>query len=262
MRAAVLCVVALAASAQSFDSVTIRPNRSESSRGNFLTAGDHLTIRNFTLRALIGWAYGVRSFQISGGPRWLDFDKFDVEAASIVNLEPAKMKELLRPLLADRFRLVVHRETTPLKVFALVMDKHGHKLHAAPADDDPEGFRLQPGRNGLQLSGHRVSVAALAAVLTGIVRRQVLDQTGIQGAFDFKLAWTPEGGAFDLSPSGLDDPLLIDPLPPSSNPAMLQTRGLFLADALATQLGLKLESRKEPVEVLSIDHVERISVEN
>jgi uncharacterized protein (TIGR03435 family) len=257
----IILFVAVSLSAQSFDSVTIRPNRSANARGDFLAAGNHLTITNFTLRALIQWAYEVRNYQVSGGPLWLDFDKFDVEATSIVNLEPAKMKELLRPRLADRFGLVVHRETRPLKVYALLVDKHGPKLRAAQADDDPEGFRLRPGRNGLELSGHRASVAALAAVLTGILRRQVLDQTGIQGDFDFKLAWTPEGGTFDLSP-GPDDPLLIDPLPTAANPAPFLPKGLVLADALSTQLGLKIESRKAPVEILLIDRVQKIPIQN
>ncbi len=261
---ALAAMVALAASAQSFDSVTIRPNHSANGRGDFLAAGDHLFIRNFTLRELIQWAFGVRNYQVAGAPRWIDFDKFDVEATSIVNLEPAQMKELLRPQLADRFGLVVHRETRLLKEFVLLADKHGHKLHPAQADGDPEGFRLHTTKTGLEISAHHASVAGLAALLGQIIRRQVVDQTGIEGNFDFTLAWTPEGegGDFDLTASGPDDPLLIDPLPAASNPAPFASKGLFLPGALALQLGLHLESRKLPVEVLSIDHAVRIPVEN
>jgi uncharacterized protein (TIGR03435 family) len=269
MRAlpAVLILTATAAFAQSFDSVTIRPNRSPNGRGNSLVAGDHLFLTNFTLRELIQWAYDVRNYQLSGGTFWMDHDKFDVEATSIVNLERAQMKELLRPLLADRFGLVMHRETKALNEFVLLADKRGHKLRPAQVDDEPQGFRLHTTRNGLQLSAHRATVAGLAAVLGQIIRRQVVDQTGIQGDFDFTLAWTPEapGGKeqdFDLTPSGPGDPLLIDPLPAPSNPAPFKSKGEFLPGALALQLGLRLESRKLPVEVLSIDHAVRIPTEN
>jgi len=267
MRAPLLLIITLAASAQSFDSAAIRPNRSLNGQGASLTAGDHLFLTNFTLRALIQWAYGVRNYQISGAPRWMDSDKYDVEATSVVNLEPAQMKELLRPLLADRFGLVMHRETKPLKEFVLVADRHGNKLHPAQADDDPKGFRLHTTKIGLEIRAHHASVAGLAALLGQIIRRQVVDQTGIQGDFDFTLAWTPEVADgveqdFDLSASGPGDPLLIDPVLTPSNPAPFARKGLFLPGALALHLGLHLESRKLPVEVLSIDHAVRIPTEN
>lgn len=264
MRAPLLAIIAVAASAQSFDSASVAPNRIGTGRGDFLVGGGHLAITNFTLRSLIQWAYQVRDFQVTGGPSWLDFDKFDVTASARAYVEPARMRELLQGLLADRFGLAVHRETKAGKVYVLTVEKGAHRLPEVAVTGDPSGIRLHPSRIGVELVGHDTDTARLAAVLTGILRRQVLDQTGLHENIDFRIEWTPDPGPFYVSPSGPDDPLPIDaPFSVSAtDPVHMNGWGPTIFQVLSRHLGLKLDSRKAPVEILSVDRVQRLRPAN
>jgi uncharacterized protein (TIGR03435 family) len=147
---------------------------------------------------------------------------------------------MMQALLAERFKLAVHRETRELPMYALVVAKGGHKIHLveAPAVFGQTPFSMPaPGR----LVGTQVTAEMLAKVLSDQLGRSVQDSTGLRGAFDFKLEWQPD----------------------SSDP-QLDTRAVSasLFTALQEQLGLKLEARKGPVEILVIDHIENTPIEN
>jgi len=201
------------------------------------------TTENATLRAIITFAFGVRTFQMSGGPSWLDSDRFDIVAKPEARSNPAQARQMVQSLLADRFNLKFHRETKEMPVFPLVVGKNGPKLKPTKPEDDAarpnRGF--QGGRGELTALG--ADMPALATRLSAIVGRPVIDRTALTGKFDFKLQWTPDNPVQMKSP---DEPVADSEQGPS----------IFAA---VQQLGLKLENQKGPVEIIVIEFVQKPS---
>jgi uncharacterized protein (TIGR03435 family) len=164
---------------------------------------------------------------------------------------------MLRPALADRFKLKVHTETKQLPVYKIVLAKGGSKLKEATAGDTyangikgPDGvgrpgmMRFGPG----QLTAQAVPMTSLTNMLSQQLHRTVLDKTGLTGKYDLELNWTPDQGADPMFKGPEGSPQRGDAAPDSSGPSIFT--------ALQEQLGLKLQSAKGPVETLVIDHVE------
>jgi uncharacterized protein (TIGR03435 family) len=220
---------------QAFEVASIRPNHSSATDSNVdSTPGGRLTVTNESLSALIRLAFGVKDYQISGAPGWIDSERYDIAAKTA---DGGKMsfedeKSLLCALLADRFALKSHVETRESTVYVLGLAKNGPKL---TAHDDGSGASARTVCG--QMTGRRITVGVLATMLSRQLERDVSDQTGLTGKYDFQLNWTPDSGPCqDLSPA---EPSLFT--------------------ALQQQLGLKLESTKGQVETLVIDRVERPS---
>jgi uncharacterized protein (TIGR03435 family) len=216
-------------------------------------SGYHLATSNTSLLFLIAWAYDVHSDRVYGKPNWLDSVRYDIVAnAPEEKLQaqrtggPTPLQQMMQALLAQRFKLALHRETRELPMYALVVAKGGPKilLTEAPAVMGQSPFSM-PGRG--RLVGTQVSAEMLAKVLSGQLGRSVQDQTGLKGVFDFKLEWAPD----PPSPGPGDEPAAADP-----------NAGSSLFTAIQEQLGLKLEARKGPVEVLVIDHIDSAPTEN
>jgi uncharacterized protein (TIGR03435 family) len=219
-----------------------------------------LSARNIPLKELIRQAYGLDDNQILGAPGWLSSERYDIEAKvsssdtdALHNLSPDQRGLMLQPLLADRLHLKVHTETRVLPVLALVVAKDGPKLHEAkPGDTYPNGIKGFEGQGGAgmmhmgpgQLTAQGLPMSSVARLLTRQLGLMVQDETGLTGKYDFTLQWTPERGAADAGQPGPD------------NTASTEPAGTSIFTAIREQLGLKLESRKAPVEVLVIDHVE------
>jgi uncharacterized protein (TIGR03435 family) len=207
--------------------------------------------RNHALRTLIAAAYNLSPRAISGGPTWVDSDRYDILAKTPSEVRPTldEQMSMLRKLLADRFKLTFHREPKELAIYALTVARNGPKLKdsTVPPDASPEGpppliFVLSP--HLARLPGRNATMAELASVMQrAALDHPVLDKTGLSGRYDFDLEWTPDetqfSGVLGRSP---DD---------SAKP------GLFAA--IHQQLGLRLESTKGLVDVLVIDHAERPS---
>jgi uncharacterized protein (TIGR03435 family) len=204
-------------------------------------------ITGATLKNLVSVAYGVRAFQISGGPDWINTERFDVDARATTSsdatpvdplkasAEQRKTGERLRNLLADRFQLTLHREMKEQPVYELVVARSGPKLQAST-----EGKNLiRRGRGTLK--GQSVGLGMLAVNLSNELERRVADKTGLTGNYDFELKWTP------VPLYGVEEPRPEDPDRPS------------IFTALPEQLGLRLDSKKGPVEVLVVDRAERPS---
>jgi uncharacterized protein (TIGR03435 family) len=153
---------------------------------------------------------------------------------------------MMQALLADRFGLVIHRETRELPMYALVVAKGGPRIRLTetPAIFGQTPFSM-PSRG--HLIGTQVSAEMLAKALSNQLGRSVQDQTGLKGVFDFRLEWEPD--ASPAHPDGMPAPA--DPRAGSS-----------LFTAIQEQLGLKLDSRKGPVGVLVIDHIENTPTKN
>jgi uncharacterized protein (TIGR03435 family) len=245
-----------------FEAVSIKGNKSGATEQMMRPSrGGRLNATNVTLRALIRWAYGVRDSQISGEPGWVDSERYDVATKSDGNprfdfLQPT-LESMFQGVLADRFKLTLHRETKELPVYSLVVVKSGPKIHPVDEGDCPEvptpenPCRSLRRTNFGQLTGVKAPMAGLALVLAVVIDGAVTDNTGLKGSFSYKLDWTQYLQPLP-SPGGGNQPLPAVPLDRSSlEPA--------ISSALQEQLGLKLESGKGPVEILVIDHVERPS---
>jgi uncharacterized protein (TIGR03435 family) len=230
-----------------FEVATIKPSKPDAQGRGFRVQGRHFSTFNTSVSSLITFAYGIQAKQITGGPAWLETEKYDLGAQPDGEGQPSdrQWKLMVQKLLADRFKLTFHREKKELSVYAIVVGKTGPKL--TKSEGDPNGppglfFRglgVLPGRNATMID--------LAGVMqTAVLDRPVVDQTGLTGRYDFLLTWTPD--EFQFRDLGVKAP------PPADNAAAPD-----LFTAFQQQLGLKLESTKAPAEIFVIDRVEKPS---
>lgn len=197
---------------------------------------ERFVMRNMSLGALILVAYDITVRQLAGTEK-LIFDAYDIAAKAERPATRDEMREMLRRLLADRFRLTVRREARALPVYALTVTKGGPKLKVSSAPDKDGGTPLVPAHAGgtEAETGHLIfrneSMSEFAWALSRTQAtgdRVVVDQTALKGTYDFELKWVREGA---------DGPSIFE--------------------ALQEQLGLKLEPKKATVELVVIEHVER-----
>jgi uncharacterized protein (TIGR03435 family) len=236
-----------------FEVVSIKPSDPLANGTQIgVSPGGMFTAKNAPVKALIQQAYEVRDFQIAGGPGWLDTARYDIVGkgdgsgpseddlrkmtSEQRNDFKAQLLMRLQALLADRFQLKIHRETKELQVYALTVGKGGSKIQTAKEDGSPGGsLTTRRGDGGkTDVSGTKVPIGSLIKLLSNLVGRTVLDQTGLKGDYDFKMTFAP-----DL--------------------AATETDGPSIFTALQEQLGLKLEAQKGPVEVIFIDNVQKAS---
>jgi uncharacterized protein (TIGR03435 family) len=191
---------------------------------------ERITYLNVTVRMLIREAYGTRIFPPSRGPDALSTDRYDVIAKPPSGSSKDQIMLMLQSLLEERFKLAVHRETKELPIYALVAAKGAPKFR--PVLDDGTAGAIDSG-GGHQIRAHHISMELLAAALQGYIGDKVVDATGLTGLYDLNLDFNvDEGKPFE---------------------------GPTIFEAVQRQLGLKLDERKGPVEVVVIDHVEKPS---
>ena len=212
--------------------------------------------KNISLRMLIGLAWRIQEFQISGGPGWSKSDRFDVEGkAENRNADYDQLRLMLRSLLEDRFKLKYHREMKESPAYALVVGKDGPKIKPS-ADQSPEvnGPSLPgagPNHGAIRIGagsliGNAVTLSLFTRFLSQRLDRTIVDRTNLAGRFDILLQWTPAPGEMPYDPGG-------NMLAPSDS------SGPSVFTAIQEQLGLKLESTRSLVDVFVIDHVEKPS---
>ncbi len=239
--------IARAQTAAAFEVASIKPSAPGQHGVRIQIApGGRLTASNVSVKMLIGQAYEVREFQISGGPGWLGSQHYDItaKAESDDNIGPEKLRPMMQALLADRFQLKFHRDTKEAPIYALVVAKNGPKLLENAGGG--QGSQMRMGRG--ELSGQQIAMPMLANQLAQQLGRSVLDKTGLKGQYDIKLTWTPGEESQSFGPREGNPEA---PPPDSSGPSIFT--------ALQEQLGLKLESQKGPVELLIIDSIEKAS---
>lgn len=193
-------------------------------------------ILNATLRSMIVAAYGIRDYQVAG-PASLGSERYDVIAKSENAAPEAQLRLMLRRLLTERFNLAFHREAKQMNTFVLSQSKAAGKLQPG----DPAGHasvHVDAGR----IVFENFSVAGLADYLTRAGDRPVLDDTGLEGVFDFSAQVAQSNNPVDVKIA------MRDAIGDGS-----------LAQMIAEQNGLRLESRKRPVEIFVIDRAERPS---
>jgi uncharacterized protein (TIGR03435 family) len=232
-----------------FEVATIKPTQEGTHFTIHPTGSGELIATDVSLAYLIKFAYEGHPRQITKGPSWLDTDKYDLTAKPDIEGQPSlkQLRVMVQKLLAERFQLKFHNEKLELPVYAVTVAKEGLKI--TRNDTNPDG---NPGYGGGPGGGMHVINSTIAEFITfvlndDVVPLPVVDQTGLGAArYNFVLKWTPDPSQNGGQAPGAPPPEGAD-APPDIFAAMQQ------------QLGLKLESKKAPVEVLVIDHVERPS---
>jgi len=250
----------------------VKPNKAADGNASIRRQpGGRFNSVNVPARFLITFSYQLQGFQLVGGPDWVANDRFDIIAKmegdpppTPPGAGPDPMMLAMRSLLADRFKLVMHKETRELDIYALVMAKPGGKPGAAlkPTTTDCAGLAKasrsgappgppgpsEPVRCGSRQSNGRIQfngmpLALFANGISGQVGRMVIDRTGLTGNWDFELNFTPD------RPLGQQ--------PPGAEPPPVDPNAPTLVTAIQEQLGLKLESTKGPVDVWVIDSIQQ-----
>jgi uncharacterized protein (TIGR03435 family) len=219
-----------------FDVASIRliPPPHPTGNGSWIATNGRFRAERGFLRGVIAWAYEVLPGQVEGGPDWVVREPYDFDArAGNAAAGPDQIRVMLRTLLADRFKLVVHHETEQAQVYTLTVAKSGSKLQVAHGGQPSYGNWTGPG----QVTVSESPILGLINILSNLLDSPVLDQTGLTGLYNFNLEFTrPQ----DTRTRQADSP-----------------PDLFTA--LQEQLGLELHATKGPVEIFVIDHIERPS---
>jgi uncharacterized protein (TIGR03435 family) len=234
----VLTSLALAADAPpAFDVASIRP--SEGGRETVDVLPGTVTMRNMRVAGAIRWAYNILDAQVSG-PDWLNSTRFDIIAKASTPAREAEMRTMMQKLLADRFKLEFHRQIKDVSALVLTVGKNGHKLKEVEQEGSPS---FQTGR--LNLTGKGATVAQLIVFLSRELRQPIVDQTGLVGRYDYFL---------DIN-AYVTEEMRNQPGPPAEAPSII-------AQALQAQLGLRVDPKKVPLEVLIIDKMEKTPTDN
>ena len=204
---------------------------------------------NASLRNLILNAYHVRDYQISG-PDWLKSERFDVVATLPAGAARRDIPAMMQALLADRFKLAMHKESKVLPVYALVAAKGGPKLQ--PAEAKSGGMRMAMGPKGYHLIA-KMTLETLANSLSNYVDRPVVDMTELKGTFDIDLEFTSEN-----APGGMRSASSATEARPQDENSLAPN----IFTVLQEKLGLKLDPRKAPLDIYVVDHAEKVPTEN
>jgi uncharacterized protein (TIGR03435 family) len=250
--------------APSFDVASVKVNHSggQTSRTGAALGTGRFDVTNATVYTLILNAYSLQDFQLAGGPSWIRDMRVDIAARTSATATREDISSMLQTLLSERFHLVTHRESREMPTYALVLARSDGRpaSHLAESTTDcaavTRSASLGPPRasaSGQTLCGTTMtpgslnagsmSMPRLATSLAGIVGRMVKDETGLTGLYDLQLTFTPERG---IGPPPAGAP--VAPPPDPNAPSVFA--------ALVEQLGLKLESKRAPVDMLVIDRVE------
>jgi uncharacterized protein (TIGR03435 family) len=228
-----------------FDVADIRANKSGITQDSLrVLPSGQFEARNLTMRQVLSFAYHVREQDITGGPGWLNDGRFDIVAKMPAETPEPTARLMLQNLLIDRMKLKTHMEQKVMSVYALVVGKGGQKFGPA-ARSGPENCVRSPDTDEqTHLTCTNISMAVLADHLPGLAPRYidgrpVVDLTGLNGTYDFKLDWT------------------IRPVEAANVAA-----GPTIFDAVEKELGLKIEDRKQPMPIVVIDSLERTPSEN
>jgi uncharacterized protein (TIGR03435 family) len=263
----VLSLTVCAIAQPQFEVASIKPS-APGGRGMYIRTlpGGRVNIANMTLKEMIVLAYRIQPFQISGGPPWFDSIHYDVSAKAESAPKPGEVPQMIQALLADRFQLTFRRETKELPIYAMVLAKKDGKLGPSLTETKEGSCTMpdltkpptppEPGKplprncgqmmmNPGRIRAVSVPVKDMTPILSRMLGRTVIDQTGLAGNYDFTMEWTP------------DDIQLAQMPPDAPKPAPSDTTGPSIFTAIQEQLGLKLESRKGPVEIFVIDRAEK-----
>jgi uncharacterized protein (TIGR03435 family) len=227
-----------------FEVASVKPVIPGTRGGRLNTEPGRLTITNISLRNCIEAAYELQPYQLSGEPNWVATERYDIVGKAETPVGDHELMLMLQSLLAERFKLTLHHATKESSGYALVLGKNGPKLHEVELAG--KGWVRN---NAGGMTGQEVSMPRLAESLSRRLGLPVLDLTGIKGVYELKLEWTPDPSQSKNPAEGKDNPV-----ESSADP-----NGPSIFTALQEQMGLRLEPRKVPMEIVVVDHIERPS---
>jgi uncharacterized protein (TIGR03435 family) len=263
-----------------FEVGAIKPSAPGSTQRSLrIEPGGRIDLRGYTLKALIKFAWDFQDNDVKdnddmlvGAPKWLDAERFDIAATPATPAMPSgpididSVHLMLRALLADRFKLATHNENQPVSVYAMLAARP--KLKKADLSNRP-GCRFAPAQPGTTMASAIFSVTCRNTTMTQLAEQlqpmggiyiphPVIDSTGLEGAWDFVLSWSPPHLIEGCSGCSREAGLAAVAGAAAAGPNGSST----VVEALDKQLGLKLKLQKHPITVLVIDHVEQKPTEN
>ncbi len=238
MKAAMLLVLgaALVSAQPRYEAASVKVNESGSNamggiHGFRAAGGAHIV--NFTLKTIIGLAYGLEDYRVLGGPSWISSEWYDIEAKPPAGAKDSDGPAMLQALLAERFELRVHRDARTVPGYRLLAEKGDAKLHRSRAERNAFRFMSMDHIEGPGTMG------MLTWVLKAILGAPVLDETGLKAKYDIDITFTPPDAAADNSEFGVS-----------------------IFTALKQDLGLTLKAAQVPVEVIIVDHALKTPIPN
>jgi uncharacterized protein (TIGR03435 family) len=226
---------------QTFEVASIRPVQDKGRRGPFESiqvSPGSLTMRGVRYRTAIAWAYGVRDFQVTG-PDWLDQAGFDIAAKAEGGAKEPELRQMLRSLLAERFKLETHQERKETPAYVLTIGKNGLSPNVKPSDSEGDPL-VQPNLAKMEVSVKRAPASQLVELLSKVLREPVIDETGLSGSFDATVniqKYIPDG---------------------SSAPDLVS----LALRAIQAEFGLEVKHRKTNLDFVIVDRSEKTPMEN
>jgi len=224
-----------------YEAASVKANNSGSGGSSSNGSKGQIVFTNVPLHRLIERAYNVKPFQVTS-PDWTENVRFDIAAKYPPDTKEEDRALMLRTLLEDRFKLAVHHDSKELQGFALVVAKSGFKLK--PVESAGGSSTKDYGGRVRTLTVKHASIPSIADLLARLLSETVVDRTGIEGVYDFEFKWTADDMDSSTSSTSNGDPA------PSLFTAVQET------------LGLRLQPQKVPVDIIVVDHVERVPAEN
>lgn len=266
-----------------FEVASIRPSPPPGTSGNVQVGirfdGAQMRVSQFSIKDYVAIAYNLKDYQVIA-PDWVKGARFEINAKIPEGVDRDKLPEMLQSLLADRFEVKFHREKRDFPVYVLTVAKGGLKMKEIPTDAEAEaesrrapvtmagsggpqgvsinlgnGSSFSMGNNKLELK--KIGMNSFAETLARFMDRPILDQTDLKGNYDFTLEFTPE----DYRAMHLRSAVSAGVVLPPEALRMLESPGDSLFSSL-TLVGLKLETRKAPLDVLVVDSARKTPTEN
>jgi uncharacterized protein (TIGR03435 family) len=223
----------------SFDVASVRASVGRA-RESIQVSPDSVTMRNVSLKSSLRWAYHVMDFQVQG-PEWMGSDRFDIVAKSAGPADEAQLQAMMQELLADRFKVELHRQTREVQAYLLEVGKNGPKFQESQTEGESD---IQAGKERMTVvTVQRAPMSQLIDMLSRVLQAPVVDMTGLKGRYDITI----------------DIAKYLPDLQPATGPPDIVS---VLMTGLQQELGLKVESKKTPLEFLIVDHVEKTPAEN
>lgn len=239
-----------------FEVASVKPAALSGANNRAVMSDDpgRISYTTVALGALITKAYDLRNYQLTA-PDWVFTERYDIAAKLPAGATEAQIPLMLRTLLAERFQMVLHREVKPIPVYEIGLARNGFQ---GKRSGNPDGLRISISSKGRRLTG-AASLSTLATNLSALLDRPVLDVTGVAGIYDIDLEWTPDDREMN-SIVGMKVAMATreGKVPEAGD----GTAAPSLSTVLRDQLGLRLEPKKSPVEILIVDRANKVPTQN
>ena len=211
-----------------FEAAAIKPSSAPDGSSSTHSNNGRIHMQNVSLRSIVMMAYRLQNHQYVG-PAWMESARFNIDAKAEEKVKDAEMMQMLQTLLAERFKLKIHHETKQVSGYALVVAKGGLKIKPV------EGQGSSTNSNNNKLTATHINMDRFAKYVSNVLVQPVVDETGLKDSYSFVIEYeNPRPGREDKE---------------STLPTLFT--------ALTETLGLKLEPRKVPIDVVVVDHAEQ-----